>query len=348
MRRLAGLWVLAAFAGSGLYADFSYEQTSKLTGGMMAGMMKVVGVFSKQAREPIRTTVLVKGDRMANLSPTSGHIIDLAKETITEVDFQKKTYSVLTFAQMAEALKQLEARMKSEKGEQTDITVKASVKETGQSKQFSGLNARELLLTLELEGTDQKSNQRGAFMVVTGDLWLAPPAGYQEVRNFQQRMAQKLAWAPGTGMFSQGRSDIAKGMGDLYKEAAKLDGLPVFQVIKMGFKGEPGQQAAAPPAEQPRAQEPEKPSAGGALGRLGGRLGGLGGLGRRKQEQKEQPPQAQPAGEAAGAQGDTSGALMEMTTELTSFSTAPVDASRLEVPAGFRQVESELLKATRR
>ena len=46
------------------FGDFSYEQTAKLTGGMLAGMMKFAGVFSKQAREPMVTTVAVKGDRM--------------------------------------------------------------------------------------------------------------------------------------------------------------------------------------------------------------------------------------------------------------------------------------------
>jgi hypothetical protein len=38
---------------------------------------------------------------------------------------------------------------------------------------------------------------------------------------------------------------------------------------------------------------------------------------------------------------------MEVTTELTNFSTAGVDASRLEVPAGFKKVDSEISKALR-
>jgi hypothetical protein len=39
---------------------------------------------------------------------------------------------------------------------------------------------------------------------------------------------------------------------------------------------------------------------------------------------------------------------MEMTTELSGFSSAPVDPSKFEVPAGFKQVESEMMKAMRR
>jgi hypothetical protein len=363
VKRIAMLATLAVWCGTCLLADFSYEQTSKMTGGMMAGVMKFAGAFSKQAREPIKTTVLVKGNRMAQLSSTIGHIIDLDKETITDIDFQKRTYSVVTFAQMAEALKQLEAKMKSEKGsEQANLNVKASVKETGQTKPFSGVTAREMVVTLEMEGTDQKTGQTGTFMVITADMWIAPQAGYDEVSQFHQRMGQKLNWAPGAGMFSQGRGDIARAMADVQKEAAKLDGLPVFQVVKMGMKGEPGQAGAAgaarpaeqPPARQPEAQPAERPSVGGALGRLGGgRLGRLGGLGRgKKTETQPEPQQPQPPAETAPAQGqqqaDLSGALMEITTELTNFSSAPVDASKFEVPAGFRQVESETVKALRR
>ena len=36
---------------------------------------------------------------------------------------------------------------------------------------------------------------------------------------------------------------------------------------------------------------------------------------------------------------------MEMTTELTAFSSAPVDPAKLTVPAGFKQVDHEMKKA---
>jgi hypothetical protein len=37
--------------------------------------------------------------------------------------------------------------------------------------------------------------------------------------------------------------------------------------------------------------------------------------------------------------------MMEMTTELMSFSSAPVDASKFEVPPAFKQVEHPMTKA---
>ena len=325
---------LTCFAATGLYADFSYEQTSKITGGAMATMLKVVGVFSRSAREPVRTSVVVKGDRMAHHSTNSATIIDLANESITEVNFKEKTYSVMTFAQMAQALDQMSQKTAKESGGKTDVNFKASVKESGQTRQISGLATREVILTLVMEGTDKESGQKGS-MTMTANMWLAKDVpGYGEVQAFNQRMAQKLAWMPGSAGLAQGRGDMAKAFGDLQKESAKMDGVPVLQTVIMGgaAEGQPSGQAA-PKKEEPR----ESPSIGGALKGLGG----LGGFGRRKKEEPKQ--QEQPAAGSAPAGGAAS--LLEMTTETTNFSTGAVDASKLQVPDGFRQVESEMAKA---
>src|SRR4051794_4173475 len=96
-RNVAIIAGVALLASSSLLADFSYQESSKITGGMMAGMMKVAGVFSKAAREPIESTVAVKGNRMVHRSKLHASIIDLDSRTITDIDLQKKTYSVMTF-----------------------------------------------------------------------------------------------------------------------------------------------------------------------------------------------------------------------------------------------------------
>jgi hypothetical protein len=333
-KRSIQLGFLAVFAAASLYADFSYEQTSKMTGGMLMGAMKVVGVFSKQATQPIKTSVLVRGDQMATVSADSAQVTDLVKETITEINFKNKTYSVITFAQMAQAMEQMSKKAAEAQGGKADVQFKASIKETGKTQQLAGLATREVILTLEMQGTDKESGSSGA-LTVTSDMWLARDVpGYAEVRAFHQRMAQKVAWAPGSGAFTQGRSDMAKAYADLYKESAKLDGVPVMTVVSMGgsqAEGQPGQ------AQQPPAQKQEQPSIGGALGRLSG----LGGLGRSKK--KEEPKQEQPAAQPSSAPG----VLMEMTTEMSGFSSGPVDSSKFQAPAGFKQVESEMLKGLR-
>src|SRR5512141_3082787 len=155
IRRASRMAIGVALAVAPLVADFSYEQTTRITGGAMAGMMRVAGVFSKTAREPIKQTVIVKGDRMVMLGPDTAHITDLGKETITDINFKNKTYSVITFVQMRQAMAQLQEKMKSQKdpegADRADLDFKASVKETGQTKVISGLTTKEVIMILEMQ-----------------------------------------------------------------------------------------------------------------------------------------------------------------------------------------------------
>ena len=326
MRQTILVFLLAAYP---LSADFSYQETSKITGGMLAGMMKVAGVFSKQAREPIQGTVSLKGNRLSHRGASHASIIDLDQKTITEIDLQKKTYSVMTFDEMKQALDNMAAKMRQKPDAQMNVKVSANA--TGNSKQISGYNAREMLVKIELQGTDEKTGQTGA-MVVTTDLWIAPVvAGYSEIRDFYKRMGAELNWTPGGNMFMS-RPDVAKGMAEAMKEIATLDGTPVFQTTTMGGAGTApsgdGTAAAAPPPQQQ--QQQEKPSISGALA---GRFG----LGRKK-SQDSQPAQQQQQQQAAP------GTLLEMTTEYTNFSSGAVDPSMFEIPAGFKKVEADIRK----
>ena len=381
-RRYLSAGALLALAAGSARADFSYEQTSKITGGMMAGMMKFAGAFSKQAREPMQTTVSIKGDKLSTSSPHHLNVIDLSAETITDIDLDKKSYSVITFADFTKAMQKV-----SEKAGQSDASMnfKADVKQTGATRQINGFQTKESVLTLTMEGTDTKSGNKGAMTVVT-DMWLAPNLpGYEEVRSFYSRMAQKLALAPGMGGMAgmMGRqAGMMKGMSEMYKEASKLEGVPVLQVVRMGGAMEGMSEAdMARMAEAQRAQEQQQqqppPSVGdaagsaassaatgaalGRMGKVGGLasgLGGFGGFGKKKKQQEEPPPQQQqaqappppaaPPTQTAGAAGATPpGTLMELTTELTAFSSASVDPAKFAVPAGFKQVDNEMLKAAR-
>jgi hypothetical protein len=332
---IAGIMTLAA---PSMLADFSYQETTKITGGMMVSMMRVAGVFSKQARqvgEPMQSTVAVKGDRMVHRNKNHASIIDLANQTITSIDLEKKTYSVITFDEMKQALEQMSQKMQQKKADQPEMKFKVSVNNTGKTKTFSGFEAQETILKMEMEGADQKSGQTGA-MVVTADTWIAPSVpGYSEVREFYKKMAQKLNWTPNGNMF-MGRPDVAQGMAEVYKESAKLDGMPVFQTTTMGGEGTaPADGSSAQPAAQQQPQQAERPSLGGAIG---GALGGKFGLGRKKPQQ-DAPAQTPPPSSGSTS---VSAVLMEMTTEMNDFSANTVDAAQFEVPAGFKKVESDM------
>jgi hypothetical protein len=331
LKRIATITGILTLSGAPLLADFSYQETSTITGGMMASMMRVAGVFSKQAREPIRSTVAVKGDKLMHRSANHASVIDLGSQTITSIDLQKKQYSVMTFDEMKQMLDQMSQKMKqNDKGE---MSFKVSANSTGKAKQVAGFDAKEMVLTMEMEGKDKESGQKGGMTVIT-DMWIAPGVpGYQEVRDFYKRMAQKISWTPGGNMFMQ-NPQLSQGMAEVYKEVSKVDGVPVQQNITMGASGTTQQPSdgSAPPQQQPAA---ERPSVGSALG---GALGGKFGIGRKKTSSDQPPPS-----NASGG-GQNPGSLLEMTTELSSFSSDAVDPSQFEVPAGFKKVDNELKK----
>jgi hypothetical protein len=291
---------------------------------------------------------------MVHLSKYNASVIDLDSETITNIDFQKKTYSVMTFAEMAQAMEQAMQQMKDgNKKNDVNADFKVDLKSTGQTRQVAGFEAKEMVMTMQMDAVDEKTGKKGG-MQVTSNMWIAPKVtGYDEIREFHKKMATKLAWTPGASSMMSGRSDIARGMAGVYKEAAKLDGMPVLQVMKMtptvdgqavtaqssGSEGQTSSQQSRP--------KQESPSLSGALA---GRLGGFGGFGRKKKQDqpKEEPKQdTDQSSSAAAPTGDASGTLIEMTTEMSGFSSSPVDPSKFSVPAGFKKVDSEMGKRQR-
>lgn len=350
-----------------LYAgDYSYQQTTQITGGSLLKMMKTVGVFSSQARhmgDPIVSTIYLKGNQLADVSSQQIQIIDLDKETITQIDVEKKTYSVMTFEQMKQAIENARERMQKEAGKQqpqagsnadaqnVQMSFDVKVRKTGATKDVSGLNSSEAILTMTMTATDAKTQQTGN-LAITNDMWMVPSVpGYEQVREFYQKFAAKMGDATvGFGrdfsrMMAQ-QPGANQAMGDMMKEMQKIDGVPVMQVMRMGttVNGQPLPAAS----EAPLPAEPAGPTKGeiakaGMSSMISSRLGGFGGFGKKKQNT---PPPDQNA-EQAGAQ--SAGAiLMEMQTTTSNFSSGPVDPSHFDVPAGYKQVESQMEKAEAR
>lgn len=347
-------------ASTTLRADFTYEQTTKITGGALVGMMKFAAAMSKDARkamDPIPATTSVKGNRMVHKSADSASIIDLDKETITHVNFANKTYSEMTFAQMKQTMEELAQKMqkgsKSSSGEQADMQFDVKVNDTGKTKTINGSNAHEVIMTFTMQGTDAKSGAKGGLDMTT-DMWIAPKiTGYDQMRDFQRRMAEKLAWIPGANPMMMSRPDMQRAMAQLYKEGSKLDGMPVYQVISMGGKVEGMPDSAASTASPQAQASPDSTlpptSVSGALGAaLGGRLG-MGGFGRKKKQDAPAESSSNTPSPASGnGTSSASGSLMEMTMEVTSYTSAPADASLFEVPAGFSKVEENPMRPNRR
>ncbi len=335
-----------------LFADFQYQQTTQITGGSVVEMMKMMGVFSKQARqanEPITSMVYLKGNRMAHVNKDYTLIVDLDKETVTHIDHAKKQYTVMTFEQMRQQMQQAAEEMRKRRGERgteppPDMNFKVNVRNTGATKAVGAVPTKEAILTLALEGKDKQTGQTGA-LNMTNDMWMAPEVpGFAELRDFERRWATKMgmivnqALSPQVAAMQPG---MAQAMGDMVKEMSKLSGVPVLQVMRMGStaNGEPlpaASEAPLPPSQPaPSAGEIAKEGAKESIASKIG-LGGLGGFGRKKKKEEEQPKE-QPAGQQPQAV-----VLVESTTQMSDFSTASVSDGQFHVPADYKQVEPDL------
>jgi hypothetical protein len=355
LSKRVALWLALTLSATLHAADYTYQQTTQITGGSLLHMMKSVGFISSQARhmgDPVVSSIYLKDNRLANVSAESIEIIDLDKETITQIDVQKKTYTMMTFDQIKQAMAKARAEMEKQqpaqpaaKPEPDAQNVKMSfdvkVRKTGATKQVSGLDSKEAILTMTMTATDTQSQQSGN-MAITNDMWMVPEIpGYDKVRDFYRRFALKMADATTIGLgydFSKMLAQnpgAGQALGQMAGEMQKLDGVPVMQVMRMGttLNGQPLPAAS----EAPTPAEPAGPTKGdvakaGLGSALSSRLGGFG-FGKKKQD----PPPDQNAAQAQ----PTSAILMETQITTSNFSSSPVDPSHFEVPAGYRLVQPQ-------
>ncbi len=365
------------------YADASYQETSQITGGSMMAPLKSISFLSKSMRDafaPITTTTMIHGNQKAVVGKDSTEIIDLDKETVTHIDNVRKTYTVMTFAQMRQAFEQMPKQMQQAQdqakqqpqAQQPKSDVKTSfdvsVKNTGVTKQVNGFTAQEQIVTLQMHATDANAAPTDAAnsmtYTVTTDAWITPdPPEVKEIQDFDKRYAQKLmegvdlsafkaqmtqmqtsSQNPGLSQMFAGKPGSADAMAEMGKEMAKLQGTRVMEVTRMGGSGTgPAQNSAQTSDPAPAAAPPS--SNGSMAGMLGSALGGsaLGGFHRKKTP----PPSDSTTTTTTSPDGTqtTSAVLMEMTLQKSNFSQAPVSSSSFEIPSGFKKVDSPMYGA---
>jgi hypothetical protein len=348
------------------HADFKYSEKSQITGGAMVGMVKMAGIFSKDAKaslQPTTRTVSVKGGKMrTEESDGKIQIIDLDGRRFINIDPAAQTYTIMTFDEMKKAMEQKQAEMQEKiKEEQAKhpsanqqanlkITPKFESTETGATKDILGVQTKELKATVEMmmESTDPKTQGQQLSTVIHTDQWIAPDvAGYHEIRDFYLKMAKEMDWVPGQVMGTMANSNIQLSMAELKKSnLAHISGMPMltYTSMTMGANGTDLNSAAAQqPPQQPQSQPqdnsiPTTPSAAVMKG-----LGGM--FGHKKDKSADAgsgstAPAANPA--------STPGSMMDMQSEVTAYSSNPLDASLFGPPAGYAQKQvtaDDMMKA---
>jgi hypothetical protein len=315
-------------------ADVRADEKSHVEfAGMLGRMVNIFG--GKAAREGTASTVAVKGDRKATLSTDTGQIVDLGEEKIYTLDLKRKSYTVITFAElrrrMEEAKKKAEENARKEQPkEQTkpepaprenNIEVDFDVKDTGQKKSINGFDTHEVVMTITMREKG-KTLDEGGGLVMTSDMWMAPKiAAMNDIAAFDIRYAQKLYGPMIAGASPEEMATalalypmMAPAMARMRTEGAKMNGTAILTTVTMdGVKS--AEQVAA---EQKDRDSDSKPSASGGIGGL------VGGLAKRAAQKKMQ---GDPTSRAT---------VMTMTNEVLKIITdvAPADVA---VPAGFAQ-----------
>jgi hypothetical protein len=303
------------------------EKTQVKFEGMLGRMVNMFG--GKGAKDGIVASTAVKTQRRATFGDATGQIVDLSEEKIYELDMKKKEYTVMTFDQVRQQMRearekaekeaaqaQKEAKeQKPEKTEQAEpakqLDVDFDVKETGQKKQLIGYDTREVVMTITVREKGKTLDQSGG-LVMTSDMWLAPqiPA-MKEAGEFELRYWKQLQGNDAAGV-SPEQMAAAMAMYPMLKpaldrmkqESGKLSGTPLMTV--MTFEAVKSTEAMAAESSQ-----------GASSG-----SGGLSGMLARKMMKKEDPKQR-------ATIFTTQHEVLEIAT-----SVAPAD---LEIPAGFKE-----------
>jgi len=346
------------------FADVSYQETTHVTGGSMMGMLKMASAISSQAKQataPVTTSVMIHGNRMLRSNPHTTEIIDLDQQTITMIDHDKRNYSVMTFQQMEQAMENAAAKAKGSQPSSatgSQMSFSAHISSSGATRQLDGETAKEALLTVTMVANTSDSNAKGG-MAATSEMWLIQDApGLAEMRSFSARMVKEMnvdMTASAMSSMLAAEPGGAQALAELKKEASKMSGLPVLQVTRVGMTvdGQPLPSPSAaplPPSQQSQGSEAGSVTkevaagtatqeAGSQMARLGtfGRALGGSSMGALMHHTSAPSPAPSQAGNAA-----TAGVLLESQTETSGFSTAAVDTSSFQIPAGYKEVASPL------
>ncbi len=356
--RIASLVVAALAIGVGVSrADFKYSESAKITGGAMAGMMKMVGAFSKQAREPVVSTTSVKGNRLRREQPEGRvEIIDLDGRRIISLDTQKQTYTVVSFDDMRAALeREREKAQKQSRKSEANVKVvpKLQVTPTENTKVILNQTTHEVKvrLDMEMQAQDAQQQKQSASYSLSSDSWVAPSVkGYEELNQFYLKMSKELNWLPGAAFGAN--PQMADAMAELRKNLSEIKGFPLLQYTSFGIEGMGQAGASTASAQQSSGggsqtsqstQSAPEINPGGAIAKgIGGMFGGFGK--KKKKEEQQQPQQSQQPQQTQQPQQPpttSTGSLMDMTVEVTSYSNGPLDSSLFEIPAGYTQVQGD-------
>lgn len=307
---------------------------------------KVVNLFGgKAAREGVQSTIIVKGDRKATLYEKTAKIIDLSEQKVYDLDLDKKTYKVTTFAQIRqqkederrkaedqaskdEAKEQKQQTKAADKGEKPkEIQIDFDVKSTGQHKTLNGFDVKEAIMTITLREKGKTVEQSGG-LIVTSDLWLAPKiAQLDEIPKFDQRYAEAIgdpvidaASAQQMAAALAQYPELRPAMAKMRTEGTRMDGTPIQTTTTFDAVKSPEEMEREKQQQQQQQSDESASSPNEAVGKMFGRFA-------RKVAKKKEGDDDQPKQRAT---------FMTLNSEILKV-VPSVSAADVAIPAGFKE-----------
>lgn len=261
------------------FADSSYEHTTQITGGQLINSLKGIPFMSKQIKsltDPTSETTMVHGNQKAIIGKDYSEVWDLDKEVIIHIDNVKKTYSVITFADMRKMIEEMPAKMaqmqEQMKGQQAkaqqqsqgqaappnlQFNFTVDVKDTGVTKMIDKYNAQQQILTMKMIVTDTNNPGTNITYAFTDEIWTTPdlPAEMKDIQEFDKRFGEKLMkgmdakdlmgsmanMRNGSQMAMMqlfgGKPGASDAFAQMQTQIAKIKGTRLMEVTRMGGSG---------------------------------------------------------------------------------------------------------------
>lgn len=354
---LAALCGMLTFASGIAQADITLERTMSVEGvgamafGNMSGTSRTTISGDKSRTDSdIKMKSRIIGFLARNAVGPSAEIVLLDQDKLYHLNINKKQYTETTFEQMRAQLQKASDQMNSADEKKQPSAVdqskcewlppKADVKKTGEKAQFAGYDSERVIITASQPCKDKETGSICEVALVL-DQWLSTGfAESAEAQKFYKAYAAKMGIDPTN---SQDVSQRAKALFSQYKGiwteiASKMQnvkGYPVKTSFTLALGGAQCKNSNTEQAQQSQDNDSSS-SPSGLAGAVAGKLGGL----FHKKKDDADAPAAQPAPAVtpvALPPGDI--ALMTVSSQLVSVSTAGASADAFTVPADFKKEE---------
>jgi hypothetical protein len=295
--KLATIIITALLIISDAQADFSYTTTRKTTAGA-----SVAGTNNQPSK------YYFKGRKMKVETGDTAVLIDFRSQTITTLDYKRKTITVRNFGDAGSAT------------QQGDAGAKIDVKETGQTKTIDGHRSVEMLLTTDLDSPELRT--MGTRVQMEMDLWLSRDVpGAAELHRFYERNMERFPWRVLSGA---GNQTVQTGLAGLQSRVAGMNGVQVLEVVKVKSVGGPS----------------TKPLTPSESGRIRDTIAELDAKVQKGGSEAAAATVEMSRLKAMVGDDFVAGPLFEITVESTGFSTGSIPDSVFAIPSGYQRADA--------